>query len=189
MNIISFLGSPREKGNTAVLLNKVLDGIDSKFGEKGEKVYLHGSNIKPCMGCNACKTNEDAKCVIDDDMQEIYKKIEKADLIIVASPIYWWGVTAQTKLFVDRTYGLNYKNRNANYRNKKLMLLMTYGGELPNSGPETVENNFNEICSYLKLINAGVFGVCTDKVKLIENKEALEEAYKFGQGITKYFNR
>lgn len=178
MNIVSLLGSPRKNGNTAALLDKVLEGICSKHQVQNEFIFLQAKNIKPCMACESCHKDENSKCVIKDDMQDILSKIEKADLIIVASPIYWWGVTAQTKLFIDRTYGFHGK-----LENKKIALLMTYGSELPNAGPETVESNYKEICEFIHIKNAGVLGVCSGTTPVAKNSEALKKAFEFGQNL------
>lgn len=179
MKTLSFLGSPRHNGNTAVLLNRVLDGIyHEDNAAREDSIFLHEKNIKPCNGCNACKLEKNGICVIQDDMQDIYKQIGKSDLLIFASPIYWWSVTAQMKLMIDRLYGIN-----KDCGRKKVMLLMTYEGELPNSGPESVEALFREICSYLHLDVAGVFGVCTGAVKVIDNAAALEQAFEMGRNI------
>lgn len=183
MNIVSFLGSPRKNGNTSVLLNKVLDGILSKNNAKNEIVFLQNSNIKPCMGCNFCKNNEDKTCVINDDMKNIVTKIKKADLIILATPIYWWSVTAQMKLLIDRLYALNFADSSFGFYNKKVMLLMTYEGELPNSGPETVEKLFKEICEYMNVGVEGVLGVSTGEVEVSKNLEALKKSYEFGEKV------
>ena len=181
MDIVSFLGSPRKNGNTSLLLDKVLDGILSKNNAQSEIVFLQNSNIKPCMGCNSCKNNEDKTCVINDDMKDIVPKIKKADLIILATPIYWWSITAQLKLLIDRLYSLNFADSSFDFHNKKVMLIMTYEGELPNSGPETVEKLFKEVCEYLNVGVAGVLGVCTGEVEVSKNLEALKKAYEFGE--------
>ncbi|HNX22457.1 MAG TPA: flavodoxin family protein [Spirochaetota bacterium] len=179
MKTISFLGSPRRNGNTAALLNRVLDGIYHGNSEVREDyIFLHEKNIKPCSGCNSCKLEKNGKCIIKDDMQEIYSGIGKSDLIIMASPIYWWSVTAQMKLLIDRLYGIN-----KDCGRKKVMLLMTYEGELPNSGPETVEKIFREICGYLHLDVAGVMGVCTGTVAVADNAAALEQAFELGKSL------
>ena len=179
MKTISFLGSPRRNGNTAALLNRVLDGIyHDSAAARGDYIFLHEKNIKPCSGCNSCKMEKNGICVIKDDMQEIYKGIAKSELVILASPIYWWSVTAQMKLLIDRLYGIN-----KDCGRKKVMLLMTYGGELPNSGPETTESLFREICAYLHLDVAGILGVCTETVQVSDNAEALQKAYDLGRSI------
>ena len=131
--------------------------------------------IAPCNGCDACKKENSPGCVIKDDMEKAYAAIRAADLIILASPIYWWSVTAQMKLMIDRLYAMDF-----NCGRKRAALLMTYGGELPNSGPETTESLFREICTYLKVEAAGVLGVCTGAQAVMENKKALDEGFSFG---------
>ncbi len=178
MKTISFLGSPRKNGNTAALLDSLIKGMKSAGNRDNEYIFLHEKNIRPCNGCDACKKDNTQGCVIKDDMQEIYPLIVKSDLIILATPIYWWSVTAQMKLLIDRLYGVNFT-----CGKKKVALLMTYGGELPNSGPETTEALFLEICDYLKLEAAGVLGVCTGKTQVKDNQTALNEAFELGRRL------
>lgn len=179
MKTISFLGSPRRNGNTAALLNRVLDGIyNEEKSAREDYIFLHERNIKPCTGCNSCKAEKNGICIIKDDMQDIYKGIAESELVIFASPIYWWSVTAQMKLLVDRLYGIN-----KDCGKKKVMLLMTYDGELPNSGPETTEKLFREICGYLHLEVAGVLGVCTGSVQVKDNTAALQQAFDMGRNL------
>lgn len=87
-------------GNTELLVDATL-GEAAKHGHKGEKIYLYDYEIKPCIDCRACKQGEKI-CVQKDDMPEIYNRIDAADAIILATPIYWYGPTAQMKLFIDR---------------------------------------------------------------------------------------
>lgn len=181
MKVVSFLGSPNKHGNTAMLLRKVLEGICGNENIEDKIVFLEEQNINPCMGCDACKQNEQLSCVMKDDMQHIYKKLKDSELIIIASPIYWWSVTAQTKCFIDRLYGINFKDSDLHLENKKVMLVMTYGGELPNSGPERVELNFREICEYIGVSVADVLGVCTGSVQVKDNEKALRKAYELGK--------
>lgn len=103
MRTLVFLGSPRKKGNSDILADAVIRGIEKGGGEV-EKVRLAELNIGPCDGCGSCEKT--GQCVIDDDMQELYHRIDKADCVLICSPIYFYGVTAQTKLFIDRTQAL-----------------------------------------------------------------------------------
>ena len=178
MKAVYILGSPRKKGNTAALLESVISGVESEGNVSSEYIFLHEKNIRPCNGCDACKKENAEGCVIKDDMQDIYPVIAKSELIILATPIYWWSVTAQMKLFIDRLYGMSFK-----CGEKKVALLMTYGGELPNSGPETTEALFLEICDYLKLKAAGVMGVCSGNVEVKDNSQALNDAFDFGASL------
>lgn len=103
MNVLIFLGSPRKGGNTEILVNEVMAGIEEAGGAT-ELIRLAQMKIHPCIGCGGCE--KEGNCVIQDEMQLLYPKIADADRIIVASPIYFYGVTAQTKAFLDRCQAL-----------------------------------------------------------------------------------
>ncbi|HPS57045.1 MAG TPA: flavodoxin family protein [Spirochaetota bacterium] len=180
MKVAAFLGSPKKKGNTAALLDSVLKGINETADVENEYFFLHDMKISPCNGCDACKKADSTGCVIKDDMGLIYAALRKADIIILATPIYWWSVTAQMKLMIDRMYGMDFT-----CGKKKVAMLMTYGGELPNSGPETVEKLFVEICGYLKMEAAGTLGVCTETMPVSKNEKALKDGFSFGVKILK----
>lgn len=99
MNIIAFNGSPRNKGNTEILLEEGLKVIDSTLHRI--KVFkLNEMNIKPCQDCGGC--DDTGICVIKDDMDSIYTAIREADRIILASPVFFSGLSAQTKIMIDR---------------------------------------------------------------------------------------
>lgn len=85
MRVLGINGSPRIGGNTDILLDKVLEGARSK-GAKTEKVVLNNLKFSPCQECENLR--DDGSCIIEDDMQPLYKKIEEADRIILASPIF-----------------------------------------------------------------------------------------------------
>lgn len=98
--IIGIIGSPRIGGNTAFLVEKALESARNN-GAETEIIQLGKSNINPCIACNICK--EKGKCSIEDDMELILEKIKSADGIIIGSPVYFGNVTAQTKIFIDRS--------------------------------------------------------------------------------------
>lgn len=100
MKIIAFLGSPRKDGNTELLLKEAIRGVKVTSGEDVGVFNLNLMNIKPCQDCGGCeKTGE---CVLDDDMKKIYPDIRTADRIIFASPIFFFGLSAQSKTMIDR---------------------------------------------------------------------------------------
>lgn len=101
MKIIGIIGSPRKKGNTDTLVDLVLQGA-CENGAEIEKIYLSDLNFKGCTGCEGCKKT--CKCVVKDDMQMVYKKIDEADGIVLGSPTYFYDVTGLTKMFMDRLY-------------------------------------------------------------------------------------
>ncbi len=97
--VIGVLGSPRKIGNSAKLLEEALKSMEEE-GFEAEMIYLMQKNIRYCIGCGVCLMK--GECIQDDDMAEIKEKIEAADAIILASPVYYLHVTAQMKTFIDR---------------------------------------------------------------------------------------
>ncbi|MDP0488623.1 MAG: flavodoxin family protein [Fusobacterium sp. JB021] len=104
MKVLGVVGSFRKNGNTDILVNKVLEGVKS-CGIGTECIYLSDFNFKDCIGCEGCaKTN---KCVIKDEMQDIYRLLEESDGIVLGSPTYFYNVTGDIKKFLDRLYCYN----------------------------------------------------------------------------------
>ncbi len=104
MKVMAFNGSPRKKWNTATLLGKALEGAASK-GAKTELIHLYDLNFKGCISCFACKTiggKSYGRCAVKDDLNPIFKKIEKADAIILGSPIYFGDVSGEMRSFMER---------------------------------------------------------------------------------------
>ena len=99
MNVLIILGSPRKQGNSEILARHVGEGI-KKSGGSVDYVYLNSLNISPCQGCGGCEKT--GICVIKDDMVELYTRVDVADALILVSPVYFYGVTAQCKAFIDR---------------------------------------------------------------------------------------
>lgn len=103
MKVIAFLGSPRIDGNTDLLLHETLRAIEEQ-GHEAKTFKLNYLNIKPCQDCGGC--DKTGVCIINDDMNEIYRSIREADRIILASPIFFFGLSAQAKTMVDRCQSL-----------------------------------------------------------------------------------
>jgi multimeric flavodoxin WrbA len=103
VKVLGLFGSPRRGGNTEILLEEALKGAE-KEGASVERLYLSDFTISPCKECHGC--DETGKCVILDDMGKIYPKLLKADVVILASPIFFYGVTAWSKALIDRTQAL-----------------------------------------------------------------------------------
>ena len=103
MNVLLFNGSPRKRGNTETLLNAVAEGV-RQAGGSVEIIRLCDLEIKPCISCGGC--DKTGKCVQKDDMIALYDKIDAVRRMVIGSPIYFYGVTAQTKAFIDRTQAL-----------------------------------------------------------------------------------
>ncbi|GJQ59437.1 MAG: flavodoxin family protein [Candidatus Scalindua sp. AMX11] len=101
--VLGIAGSPRRNGNTEFLLREFLRGAETS-GLETELIILCKLNLSPCTSCDSCQ--KDGICVIRDDMQMMYKKLTEARFIVFASPIYFCGVSAQLKAFIDRCQSL-----------------------------------------------------------------------------------
>lgn len=103
LTVLGIMGSPRIGGNTDLLLDGALSGARSQ-GADVEKVVVDRLNISPCREHYGCL--EDGNCVIRDDMDALYPKLLEADRILVASPMFFYGITAQLKALIDRSQAL-----------------------------------------------------------------------------------
>jgi multimeric flavodoxin WrbA len=104
MKIMAFNGSPRKKWNTATLLQKALEGAGSHNAET-ELIHLYDLDYKGCISCFACKTiggKSYGRCAVQDDLTDVFSRVEQADAIILGSPIYWGTVSGEMKSFMDR---------------------------------------------------------------------------------------
>ena len=103
MKILGLSCSPRKQGNTETLVAEALEGARSE-GAEAELFSVHGKDIRPCDGCQTCVTT--SICHIEDDMQEVFRKMIAADGIIFGTPIYFYTMSAQAKAIMDRTYSI-----------------------------------------------------------------------------------
>jgi len=99
-NILVISASPRKGGNSDTLCDEFIRGAKDN-GHITEKIFLKDRKINYCMGCGVC--NSTHRCVQKDDMQEILEKMVKADVIVMATPVYFYSMNAQMKTFIDRT--------------------------------------------------------------------------------------
>ena len=97
--VLGISGSPRRGGNTEILLDEALEGSRSR-GAKIEKIVLNDLRFKPCQECGGC--DKTGKCIIEDDLEMVYEKVEEADCLIIASPIFFGSLSAQLKMMIDR---------------------------------------------------------------------------------------
>jgi multimeric flavodoxin WrbA len=104
MEVMAFNGSPRKNWNTATLLQQALDGAASQ-GATVKLIHLYDLDFKGCRSCFGCKTKGGpsyGKCAVKDDLTPILKDVEKADAILLGSPVYFWGVSGEMKSFLER---------------------------------------------------------------------------------------
>lgn len=131
MKVVAIVGSPHVNGNTAYLADEALKEISAK-GIETEKISLAEHNVAPCMGHNDCGSFK--ACKIKDDAPEIIRKFNEADAVILASPVYFYDVTAQMKAFIDRNF-FNYTHEMV--KKAKVAGLIAIGGG--GGADETIE--------------------------------------------------
>jgi multimeric flavodoxin WrbA len=152
MQITTLLGSAKKKGNTATVLGWVEQALESR-GHAVERIYLHGRSIKGCLGCAQCREKPDEiGCVQKDDAIDILAQMISSDAVLYASPIYFWGFSAQIKALIDRSYSLvtNYHKpgHTSLMEGKRLGLLVT-GADAYAENAEGMFAAFDRIADYL----------------------------------------
>jgi len=173
MKVLGISASPRRSQNTEKLVEKVLEGSAS-LGAETELYAISGKHISPCTGCGECRDTK--KCVIKDDMQELYNKIMDADGIVIGTPVYFYDMTAQCKMIIDRTYAIEPINGN------KIGGIVTVAGS---TGLSDVVKNLSMYFSVQGITLAGwvaVYSPIDDKVK------AQESAFELGVKTVKMIN-
>jgi multimeric flavodoxin WrbA len=186
-NILILNGSPRKKGNTAYLIERLIEGIRENHPAAAvEVVNLHTSKIGPCRACDACRKEgrEGQFCAFQDDMAPLYGKVLQADSIVFASPIYWFTVSAQMKLFIDRLYGL-WLEKNHSLENKEIAALLVYGDADPYiSGAVNAIRMFEDACRYCKAKFVGVaYGTANDIGDALKSVELCDKAKALGRAL------
>ena len=178
-SIVVFSGSPRKGGNTDRLVAAFIDGAESA-GKSVSLFRVADMKIGGCLGCNHC-FEEKGVCVQKDDMPMALDALRKADAFVLASPIYFFNVSAQLKLAIDRTYALLSDKAPI----KKAALLMTCG----NGGMRAAEGAiamYNNMCFFSKWEDAGfILAQGLHDLDAIEEKgqEELEKARVLGRDI------
>ncbi len=173
VRVLGIVCSPRNDGNTQTLVRKVLDSAE-KEGATTEMWTFINKTIQPCNHCGSCiQTGE---CTIDDDMQELYRKMIEADGIVFGSPVYYFSVSAQAKLVIDRTYA---------FRRPIWKLRGKVGGAVAVAGRRgqvstlMVINNFFSSHGVL-LPSLGVEGRASGKGDIKNDERALTDATALG---------
>jgi multimeric flavodoxin WrbA len=187
MNIITVLGSPRAKGNTAKLLSMFEDKIQKRHPV--ERINITEYKVNGCVGCYRCKeTNSEPGCIQKDDALAIFEKMIQADAIVYASPLYCWSFTSQIKPLIDRHFCLAKGEGTPDYKSlvsgKKAALLVTCAGPIKGNC-DAIKSIFKGFTDYLNLESTGdyILPFCTTPESIGDEGEALSE--KLANAIVK----
>ena len=176
MNILILSGSPRKGGNTELLVEAFAKGATEHHHV--EIVSVRDYQVNPCLGCNSCfKAN--GICAQKDDMSILYEKMNQADMLVIASPVYFYSISAQLKAFIDR---LHNPIRDT-FHIKKMALLLVGAASLPELF-DAILTEYNLCLNFFHLEDAGKVLVRGVKDKGdIQNTDALNEANILGLSI------
>ena len=179
--VLVILGSPRKKGNSSTLADRISRGAKSA-GAKVETLFLQDLKISPCRGCDACQTHDSKGCAIKDDMQKIYPRLIRANAWVIASPVYWFTMSAQTKIFMDRCYALPAYAKNP-FAGKRIAIAMSYGDiDAVKSGCVNALRTFQDAFSYTRSKIVGmVYGSAMKAGEIANNEALMREAEELGK--------
>ena len=177
MNILVLSGSPRKGGNTDLLVESFVKGASPKH--QVEVVSVHDYKVNPCIGCNSCFAREDHKCCQKDDMQIVYEKMSKAEILVIASPVYFYGLSAQLKAVIDRFHN----PIRDTFHIHKMALLLVGAASLPELF-DSILTQYKLCLNFFKLEDMGQVLVRGAKDKGdIRNIDALQKAFELGQSL------
>lgn len=175
--VLVISASPRKGGNSDMLCDEFIRGAKETWNET-EKIYLRDKNIHFCTGCGVC--NETSVCVQKDDAAEILNKMVEADVIVLATPVYFYMMDGQLKTMIDRTVP-----RYTEIRNKEFYYIMTAADTQTTSLEKTVEGlrGFTLDCLPGAREKGIIYGVGAWKVGEIKGTPAMRQAYEMGKGV------
>lgn len=168
-------GSPRKNGNSDILCDQFIKGAEEK-GNITEKIYLKDKKIEFCDACYACRKTQ--KCIKKDDMQEIIDKIIDADVIVLATPVYFYSMDGQMKTMIDRTLPCYMK-----IRDKEFYFIVTAAAD-----KEYMKRTIDSLCGFTDClpesrIQGVVYGSNAWEIGDIKKSESMNKAYEFGFNV------
>lgn len=177
MKIVVLTGSPRKNGNSAYLAEQFIKGAE----EKGHDVFRFDcafKQVEPCRACNRC--GMDGPCVFKDDFQELRSHLIDADMVVFATPMYYFGISAQMKRVIDRFYAINGQIKGVS---KKAVFLMTYA-DTSRKEAEPMLVHYHTLMDYLGWTSVGevvASGVWT--AGSVRNTDYPQQAYQLGKSL------
>ncbi len=176
MKVLILNGSPRPKGNTKQMIRAFCEGLE-KAGHEWNEINVCRMNIHGCLACEYCHGKGGGNCVQKDDMQIVYELLKTAEMLVIASPIYYHGVSGQMKCCIDRFYAMLYPNKPE--RLSKVAMFLSSGD--PDMYEGALFSYKGDFLDYLKLEDMGVF--TTQGYDPGVSGEKLEEIRKFGEKL------
>ncbi len=181
MLIIGLSGSPRVGGNTDMILQEALTAAKTE-GAEVKLIRISDYRLQPCTGCMACFSAK--KCITDDDGENLYQEIVKADGIILGSPSYFQGVTAQMKIFIDRIGFLALARGRKDFSEK-------VGGVIAVARRSGVSNTCNQMITFMTAVGITIpsggraFAIGRERGEVTKDQEGIDSARHLGKMIVR----
>ncbi len=175
--VLIISASPRKGGNSDTLCGQFMRGA-KESGHQVEKIFLRDKKINFCLACDGCKRNG-GRCVQKDDMAEILDKMSAADVLVMATPVYFYTMNGQMKTLIDRTYAI-YPNLN----NKSMYFIVTAADTNKHALERTIEEFRGFTSCYDGLEENGIiYGTGAWQVGDIKGTPAMDQAYEMGKSV------
>lgn len=192
MNICIINGSPRRNGNTAEVLKPFRARL-LELGADLDEIFLKDYAVAPCLGCYTCQNiSGEYGCVQKDDAEEIWRRVGRAELLVLATPIYSWYCTAHMKALLDRHYALNkyYGTAEGQLIPELKVALLTTHGYKDLYANEPFETGIQRLCRHCHWDYLGIYSVRDiDGITDMQTPEAVEGAQRFADELYNYVSR
>ena len=177
--ILVFNGSPRPKGNTSALINAFTKGAEES-GNFITTFLLDSMNINGCKGCFNGGKDPKSPCIQKDDMDKIYPVYKEADVVVLATPLYYWTISGQLKTVIDRLFAVSEREPDYRMPKKDAVLLMAAGEH----GFEESVYWYERLMEHIDWKDLGqVLAGDVNDIGDIEGRPELQEAYELGRSI------
>ena len=180
--VLGIVGSPRKNGNTDIMVSQVLEGAHGN-GANTERIWLAGLKILECDGCHACWKGKGV-CSKNDDMTVLYQKITECDVIVLGTPVYWYGPTAIMKCFIDRFVYFNCPANRSKIRDKAAVIVVPFE-DTTYATSDPVVDFFERSLSYLemRLVDKILAPGVTKRGEVRNRKRIMARCYALGEAL------
>lgn len=172
MNILVLNGSPRPKGNTSAMVEAFTEGA-REAGHTVTNIQVGRKKIAGCLGCEYCHTKENGVCIQKDDMKEVYEALEEAEMLVLASPVYYFTLSGQLQCAIHRTYAIGIPKKL-----KKAALILSSGAD--GVYDASIRQYQDAIIDYMELEDAGILTAYDSQNK---SDEKMKELREFGRSL------
>ena len=181
--LLVLTSSPRPKGNSTILAAEAACGAKNA-GAEVRTFHLAKMKIGPCLGCDGCRKPKATGCVQKDDMRTLYAALRAADAVLIATPVYWFTMSAQVKVFMDRLYAFGADSYRP-LKGKRVGIILTYGDADPFvSGAVNALRSFQDAFAYVGApIEGMVYGSADKPGDVRTDKALMKDARALGQKL------